>query len=143
MIHDVISLQSLSILNTGLATHLNKPNYLDSVIDISFSLPDLIWLATWYILTDLHGNENFPINHFSKFYYSINLNTSNSSFVLLNFNFNKANCNLFSQLIKSNTSFISDTIRINQWFLQQLAALAVYCSSNLKEWSMFSVQILS
>lgn len=116
MIHDVISLKSLSILNTGLATHLGRLNCPKSAMDNSFSSSNLIWLATWYTLTNPHGSNHFPIifslNSSSRNCQNIPnsaiLNTSNSSFLHL--------CNL----TLSYNECIVYVIRQVQWLRQHL-----------------------
>lgn len=105
LIYDTINSQGLSVLNTGEATHLGRPNCPNSAIDISFSSPNLSWLSTWHTMAEPHGSDHFPIiislNPDNRIHHNPQ-NSQIASTSLIQFNLNKADWNLFSQIIRNN-----------------------------------------
>lgn len=116
MIYNTINSLGLCVLNTGAATHLGRPNCPNSAIDISFCSPNLMWSSTWSSMADPHSSDHFPIlislsqNSFTTTNTPINpsTNVSSTSTPILQFNLNKADWNLFSDLINRNITSIDN-----------------------------------
>lgn len=118
MIYNTINSLGLSILNTGTATHLGRPNCPDSFIDISFCSPNIIWSSSWSTLANPYGSDHFPI--------LISLSTNGNTATIIprnpipndvtppsapqEFNLNSADWNLFSDLINHNITHIDNTL---------------------------------
>lgn len=97
-------------------THLGRPNGNNSAIDISFASPNLVWNTSWFTLDDPHGSYHFPILISIKSDIAYRLNTNRSTFLQFlkytiispQFNLNKANWQLFTQLINSSITNINN-----------------------------------
>ncbi|XP_025195964.1 uncharacterized protein LOC112595090 [Melanaphis sacchari] len=116
-IYETINSLGLCVLNNRSDTHLGRPNCSNSVIDISFTSPNLIWNTSWSALDDPHGSDHFPIlisikSDIAYQPYSNRLTFANSANIQScppQFNFNKANWQLFAQLINSSITHIDKT----------------------------------
>uniref|UniRef100_A0A2S2R8S6 Endonuclease/exonuclease/phosphatase domain-containing protein n=1 Tax=Sipha flava TaxID=143950 RepID=A0A2S2R8S6_9HEMI len=94
-IYNTVNSLGLCILNNGSCTHIGHLGSNASVIDLSFSSPDLVWYTTWFTLDDLNGSDHIPIlitiNSSRNSNYPIFNQTTESSFnYSLYFNLNKA-----------------------------------------------------
>lgn len=106
MLEEIFDKLDTIVLNTGEPTHINTSNNSYSAIDISISSTQYSYKCSWNILDYPYDSDHFPI------FININNtpNTHNQDQAIPRRNYNKANWNLYNNLIKKYLPKINDLL---------------------------------
>lgn len=96
----------LNLLNLNLPTHFNSGNGTESIIDLSIASATITEKLDWQVLDDLHDSDHYPI------LIQVNTNSEatnqNNNNILKNWNFKKANWELYRTELKNKTTSLEE-----------------------------------